>query len=278
MAPNSTEVMWGPGFIGYMIATALYGISFGQYVFYMLSFPQDSKRLKLFVTTVFLFDTINQFSLMAVYWSILISCRRSISLQCTTETPLQMSLGAFTTYWIVLFVQFFYASRVWIITGNNHWITGLICIFATASFVIGSLGLYTRNSEVMFATKWIPISSSASALCDVVITGSIWLFMRPARTGNVRRKSRNYISDMMWIFINTGLFSCIVAITVTVLRSRPLQYMLQDGQFYTAAPGAVLGRCHLYELDDDGLAKALNRWSGSMLGSPSANGNSLATI
>ncbi|KIK36221.1 hypothetical protein CY34DRAFT_533087 [Suillus luteus UH-Slu-Lm8-n1] len=48
MAPNSTEVMWGPG----LIATVLYGISFGQYIFYLRSFPKDSKRLKLFIMTV----------------------------------------------------------------------------------------------------------------------------------------------------------------------------------------------------------------------------------
>lgn len=246
MAPNSIEVMWGPGFIGYTIATMLYGISFGQYAFYMRSFPQDSKRLKSFVMTVFLFDTINQFSMTAVYWFILISCRRSMSLQCTTKISLQIPLAVFTANSIAFFVQCFYASRVRIITGNNHWITGLICVLATASFVSGmtvsGLGLYTRNSEVMFTTKWSPIASSASALCDIVITGSIWLFMRPARTGNVRRKSRDYVSDMMWIFINTGLFSCIVAITVTVL------YIFQDGligQFYTAAPGAVLGKSYM---------------------------------
>ncbi|KAG2360548.1 hypothetical protein BDR07DRAFT_1461939 [Suillus spraguei] len=246
MAPNSIEVMWGPGFIGYTIATMLYGISFGQCVFYLRSFPQDPKKLRLFVMTVFLFDTINQFSITAIYWSILISCRRSMSLQCMTKISLQMPLGAFTTYWIVFFVQCFYASRVWIITGNNHWITGLICILTIASFVGGliacSLGLYTRSPEALFTTKWTPMSSFTSALCDVVITGSIWLFMRPARTGNVRRESRSYISDMMWILINAGLFSCIVAISLTVL------YMFQDGligQFYTAAPGAILGKSYM---------------------------------
>ncbi|KAG1824507.1 uncharacterized protein BJ212DRAFT_531830 [Suillus subaureus] len=72
-----------------------------------------------------------------------------------------------------------------------------------------------------------------------------------------RRKSRNYVSDMMWVFINMGLFSCILAITVAVVvsgcrpclrdeGSRLFQYMFQDGlmgQFYTAAPGAVIAKC-----------------------------------
>ncbi|KAG2073778.1 hypothetical protein BDR04DRAFT_1094351 [Suillus decipiens] len=89
--------------------------------------------------------------------------------------------------------------------------------------------------------RWTPISSFASALCDVVITGSIWLFMRPARTGNIRRKSRSYISGMMWIFINAGLCSWYVESSIPV-------YISQDaliGQFYTAAPGAVLGKSYM---------------------------------
>ncbi|KAG2043974.1 hypothetical protein BDR03DRAFT_977670 [Suillus americanus] len=97
-------------------------------------------------------------------------------------------------------------------------------IMVTQTIIVSSLGLYTRSPEVMFSTKWSPISSFASALCDSVITGSIWLFMRPARTGNVR----------------------ILAISVTVV-------------FYTAAPGAVIAKCYLYELDDNGLAKLVVR-------------------
>ncbi|KAG1792797.1 uncharacterized protein HD556DRAFT_1536776 [Suillus plorans] len=283
MAPNSIQVMWGPGLIGFIIATVFYGISFGQYMFYLRSFPQDSKRLKLFIMTVFLFETINQFALMAIYWSILISCRRSTSLECTTKFPWQMLLGLFLSFSVIFFVQCFYAYRVWIITGNNHWVTGIICVLATTSFacgmIVSGLGIYTRSPEFLFSSKWSPIASFISALCDFVITVSIWLFMRPARTGNVRRKSRNYINDMMWVFINMGLFSCNQRDCADE-GSRLSQYMFQDGligQFYTAAPGAVLGKCHLYELDDGSLPKAVNWRSGSMLESPSANGNNVAT-
>jgi len=247
MASNSIEVtVWGPGFIGCIIATALYGISFGQYMFYLRNFPQDSNRLKLFIMAAFLSDTIHQYTMTSFYWHILISCRRSMSFECTTGFPWQMVVTVFVLYLIIFFVQCFYAHRVWIITGNNHWITGIIYMLAIASFVSGMivccLGLYTRSPEVMFSTKWSPISTFASALCDCVITGSIWLFMRPARTGNIRRKSRNYISDMMWVFVNMGLLSCILAITVTVV------YMFQDGligQFYTAAPGAVIAKSYM---------------------------------
>ncbi|KAG2121617.1 hypothetical protein DEU56DRAFT_834102 [Suillus clintonianus] len=243
MAANSTEVMWAPGFIGSIIATVFYGISFGQYIFYLRSFPQDSRKLKLFIMIVFLFETIHQYAMIGIYWSILISCRRSTSLECTTKLSWQTLLAVLMSYSVIFAVQCFYVHRVWIITGKNRLITGIICVLTTTSFVCGmivsGLAFHTRSSEVMFSTKWSLVSSFTGALCDSVITGSIWLFMRPARTGNVRRKSRNHINEMMWIFINMGLFPCFVAISVAVL------YMLQDGQFYTAVPGAVIGKSYM---------------------------------
>ncbi|KAG0708525.1 hypothetical protein DFH29DRAFT_890659 [Suillus ampliporus] len=63
---------------------------------------------------VFLTDTIHELSLMATYWSILISCRRSTSLDCTTQLPWPMLLGVFLSYWLMFIVQCFYAQRVWI--------------------------------------------------------------------------------------------------------------------------------------------------------------------
>ncbi|KAG1727786.1 uncharacterized protein EDB91DRAFT_887330 [Suillus paluster] len=142
-------------------------------------------------------------------------------------------------------VQCFYAERVWIITGKNRLITGIICVLATTSFVCGMIlsGLifHTRSAEVLFSTQLSPASTSASAICDVFITGSIWLFIRPARTDNIRVKSKSHVNRMMWIFIHMGLFSCIVATTTAVL------YQFQDsviGQFYAAAPGAVIGKSY----------------------------------
>ncbi|KAG1734594.1 hypothetical protein EDB19DRAFT_1726738 [Suillus lakei] len=139
MAANSTEVMWGPGFIGCIIATVFYGISFGQYMFYLRSFPQDSKKLKLFIMTVFLFETIHQYTLIGIYWSILISCRRSTSLECTTQLPWQMLLGVFMSYSVIFAVQGFYAHRVWIITGKNRLITAIIVRSHSHHFFRGEL-------------------------------------------------------------------------------------------------------------------------------------------
>ncbi|KAG1888134.1 hypothetical protein F4604DRAFT_1899772 [Suillus subluteus] len=272
MVVNSVELMWGPGVIGFMIATAFYGIAFGQYIFYLRSFPQDSKRLKLFIMSVFCLGTIHEYALIGMYWSILISCRRSTSFECMAKLPWQMVLGVFMACWIVFAVQWyvsamdnllqhdikvdstvesFYAHRVWIITEYNRLITGIIvntnlqCAFAIAAFVFGMItgGLifYTRNPVDLFGKKWCQISAVAGALCDILITGTVWWFLRPARTDNVR-SNPNYLNKLTQIFVNMGLFTCIVAIAMVVL------YQVQDGglgQFYSALPGSLLAKTYL---------------------------------
>ncbi|KAG0696175.1 hypothetical protein DFH29DRAFT_213725 [Suillus ampliporus] len=100
----------------------------------------------------------------------------------------------------------------------------------------------TRRPDILFGTRWSQLASVASALCDIVITGTVWWFLRPARTNNIRSKSRSYLDELIRVFIQMGLFSCFVAITMAVL------YQFQDGpigQFYTAAPGGVLGKSYL---------------------------------
>jgi hypothetical protein len=161
------------------------------------------------------------------------------------KLPWQMVLGVFMACWIVFAVQCFYAHRVWIITEYNRLITGIICAFALTAFVFGTItgGLifYTRNPVNLFGKKWCQVSAVAGALCDILITGTVWWFLRPARTGNVRSKP-NYINQLAQIFVNMGLFTCMVAIAMVV------PYQVQDGglgQFYSAFPGSLLAKTYL---------------------------------
>ncbi|KAG2159220.1 uncharacterized protein EDB93DRAFT_272787 [Suillus bovinus] len=228
-------------------ATALYGTAFGQYLFYLRSFPHDSRKLKLFITMAFCLETIHEYSLSGIYWSILISCRRSMSLECTSQLLWwQVLLAVLTAYCIIFAVQCFYVCRVWIITAQNRWITGIICGLATVSFVCGMIlsGLIfnTRKPDDLFYTKWSQLAAFTSALCDAVTTGTVWWFLRPARTDNIRSRSRSYLNELLRVFIQMGLFSFLVATTLAVL------YQFQEGligRFYSAAPGAVIGNSYM---------------------------------
>ncbi|KAG1734593.1 hypothetical protein EDB19DRAFT_1726727 [Suillus lakei] len=81
-----------------------------------------------------------------------------------------------------------------------------------------------------------------------------------------RRKSRNYVSDMMRVFIHMGLLSCIVAFTMAVLVSPGCSCKTQKIRIRTVlvyvsrrSHWTVLYRCTrsghrkiLYEFDDGG--------------------------
>ncbi|KIK40305.1 hypothetical protein CY34DRAFT_274900 [Suillus luteus UH-Slu-Lm8-n1] len=119
-------------------------------------------------------------------------------------------------YWIIFAVQCFYAYRVWIITAQNHLITGIICALATASLVCGMIlsgSIFSaRRPEDLFHTKWSQLASCASALCDAVITGTVWWSLRPARINNVWSRTRSHVNELLRIFIQMGLFSLYVSI------------------------------------------------------------------
>ncbi|KAG1737939.1 hypothetical protein EDD22DRAFT_923301 [Suillus occidentalis] len=126
MAPNSTELMWGPGLIGFIIATvyglallslypiltcrvvkALWDIFWAVYVLLAIFSARFEKTQIIHNDSLVgashniecmlipwrchsLFETIHQCAMIGIYWSILISCRRSSSLECTMKLPWQM--------------------------------------------------------------------------------------------------------------------------------------------------------------------------------------------
>ncbi|OJA09047.1 hypothetical protein AZE42_04733 [Rhizopogon vesiculosus] len=226
MANNSTDFVWGPGLIGFTMATVFYGTALGQFIFYMQSFPRDTKKFKLFLAVI-------------VSVSLLYYCCRFLITGDRPGSCLQFS-------------GIFYAHRVWIITEYNRLITGIICALAVASLIFGTscvdLLSLSQGSEVSLSLvtggllQWTQFATLASALCDVVITATVWWFLRPARTGNVRSKSNNYIKELTRIFIEMGLFSCLIAIMMAVF------YQFQNGvigRYYSAAPGALIGKTYL---------------------------------
>ncbi|KIK40312.1 hypothetical protein CY34DRAFT_107832 [Suillus luteus UH-Slu-Lm8-n1] len=266
MVVNSVELMWGPGAIatayGFEIQSLpkvdiqnYYEGSMGS-LSGSISSTSDLFRKIRKDSNFFCLGTIHEYALIGMYWSILISCRRSMSLECTTKLPctsmyyyiLIMAAAAGCIYGMLDCIRSSVSvdkyncettSALFVSRGN----TNLQCAFATTAFVFGMItgGLisYTRNPIDLFGKKWCQVSAIAGAMCDIVITGTVWWFLRPARTGNVRSKP-DYLNKLTQIFVHMGLFTCIVAIAMVAL--------VQDGdigQFYSALPGSLLAKTYL---------------------------------
>ncbi|KAG1718239.1 hypothetical protein EDD22DRAFT_36838 [Suillus occidentalis] len=73
---------WGPGVIGYIFALWLSGLTVGQMVFYLKVYANDHKGIKAAVVFVFVLDMVHTYCTSALFWRLLVSCRRNTSHEC----------------------------------------------------------------------------------------------------------------------------------------------------------------------------------------------------
>ncbi|KAI6118014.1 hypothetical protein F5141DRAFT_597417 [Pisolithus sp. B1] len=213
-----TGLRWGAGFIG-----NLYGVSACQYLLYLPTF-RDDKRLLKSVFLVFALDTLNTITLTSFYCRSLIVCRWNTSYACTLEMPWDLSSAIGTSFTTAFFVQCFYAHRVWIIGNRNKFLTGAVLITAIVQFGV----------TVTLST----VSLSVRAICDAIITTSIYFYLRSSRAGLLWKE--NYIQKLNFVFVRMGMFTCLGALAMAILY----YHDQKSGTNLTTAPGAILGKTY----------------------------------
>ncbi|KAJ8580014.1 hypothetical protein M405DRAFT_938927 [Rhizopogon salebrosus TDB-379] len=210
---DSLAFALGPGFVGLTICLIMFGVSSGQLLLYLRSFPNERTSLKLTVLTVFVFDTGHTIGILASYWLILLSCRRTTSPDCLSPFN-WVSLLPFTgTTLITLSVQSFYTHRIWIISGRNKLATGAIVLMILVqkffAYMSGTVLFETHDWGAFFSSNYTVLSASASLAVDALITASFPYFLRSDQSQALRRES--YIHQLKIIFMEMGLMTCIVS-------------------------------------------------------------------
>jgi len=209
---TSFALIWAPTLVGYTVALASYGATVGQLIYYVRAFPSDRRLLKILVFTVFMCDSAHTFVSTSALYTSFIQCRRNTSLSCLLNIPLGFLAAFLIVFWVTFMVQAFYAHTVWIISGQNRVITFGVIASTTAQLVLGMMVLDntagTPMFEILVNSKYLAWSAFASAICDVMITSSVFYYLRPARTGFIRRG--NIIKRLNLVFIQMGLLSLTV--------------------------------------------------------------------
>ncbi|KIJ13139.1 hypothetical protein PAXINDRAFT_170725 [Paxillus involutus ATCC 200175] len=230
----SFALVWAPTLLGYSVALASYGATIGQLIYYARAFPNDRRPLKILVRPP-MFDSAHTFLGTSSIYTTFIQCRRNTSLGCIVDLPrYSLKAGIFMVFLITSMVQAFYAQRVWIISGQNRVITFGVIASTTAQFA------RTPTSQVLSSSKYQAWSAVASATCDAIITSSVFYYLRPGRTGSIRRG--NIIKRLNLVFIQMGLLSFINALALVIL------YFVQEsqlGQYLAAAPSIILSKTYV---------------------------------
>ncbi|KAI6003195.1 hypothetical protein F5J12DRAFT_928033 [Pisolithus orientalis] len=240
------------------VGLVLYGVTIFQYLFYFSAFPNDKRLLKIVVLLVFTLDTFGTITLLSYYCRELIVCRWQTSYACTVGVPWYMSSALGANFFTAFFVQWFdisltplvlfslpddsfYAHRVWIIGNRNKLLTGAVLVTSLAQLAFGLalLGMvyHTGIIDTLFSSPYSPLNALGSAICDAIITASIFFYLRPL-SGRFRKE--NHIRKLNLVFVQMGLITFLVSLAMAILY-------YQDhlvGKYLTVAPGGILGKTY----------------------------------
>ncbi|KAF8835252.1 hypothetical protein BDN67DRAFT_984747 [Paxillus ammoniavirescens] len=242
-------LIWVPAYICFTVASASYGATIGQLIFYVRAFPREKLLVKVLVFIVFYLLGVHSLS-----YEYLAELR---GLQPMGFNGCHLCEGVRSRSFDVLAcfnsaLVSFYAHRVWIISGHSRVITFVVvqAQFHRLSLRLPSLVFPTEvvidqlirhpTLEVLSGSKYTPSCSLASAICDAVITSSVYYYLRPKRTGVTRRG--NMISQLNFVFVQMGSLSFINALAMVVF------YHIKDhrfGRYLTAAPGIILSNTYV---------------------------------
>ncbi|TFK52508.1 hypothetical protein OE88DRAFT_1734485 [Heliocybe sulcata] len=211
--PLTTEELdetFGVLFIGFVVSTVLYGLTFFQTYIYFSRYPKDNVLTKCTVGLLSLLDTATS-ALMsqALYYYLITMFASPFGLLDATSTFCAENGLAILVGFIV---QIFFAARVWTVTNKNWALAGAIAFFALAAFVFGitmTVQIFKQKRLSELATTHMKVVASLSqalaTLADVLITGALMWYLSPKRNDLMKGKSpKGWFDKLVTYAINRG--------------------------------------------------------------------------
>ncbi|KAF4571674.1 hypothetical protein EYR36_009017 [Pleurotus pulmonarius] len=200
--------------LGHFFNWGLFGALAVQTYVYYLAFPNDRRWPKAIVLGVFVIEVLqtvlatrDAFRNFATGWGNIEDLEEVGWLWFSVPV-----LGAI----ISCTSQIFFAWRIWILSSKNLWLPGIIAFLSILQGVAGTWsGIYshfignfanvpvhTRNTTIV----WL----GGTALCDVLIAGSMLYYLNISRTGF--RQTNVLLSKIIRVIVETGLICATFAV------------------------------------------------------------------
>ncbi|KAH8994327.1 hypothetical protein EDB86DRAFT_1264481 [Lactarius hatsudake] len=208
---------FGAAFVGLLVSTILFGLTIGQtWVYFWSYWNRDSKPLKLFVAFVTFADAIHTIiCAYAIYWYLVLNFG---NVEILRDSMWAMDLQVILSVVVGGSVQFYYARRVYIVSGSI-----ISPILIAVVVVVGSgAGLYLTAKEFAFkrfssahSSVWPTyVAVGSIALGDGLVAGSMCWSLYRRRTGFA--KTDSIILTLMAYSINSGLLTGLLGLATTI--------------------------------------------------------------
>ncbi|KAI8990704.1 hypothetical protein BD414DRAFT_484545 [Trametes punicea] len=202
----------GPLLIGVIVSAVFYGVSLSQIFYYYTRYPRDPLYLKVLVAAVCCTDTVHQILIShTIYWYLVTNYGDSVKLGLLSPTII---IEVFFQSFTGLFVQCFFAARVWRLSERKLYLVVPVIGLIAAEFAVSMAYAIKALSFVTFLdlTKIKALSVSINAIAaagDVCIAAILCTILQFSKTGF--EKSTLLINRLMIFSVNTGLLTSICA-------------------------------------------------------------------
>ncbi|KAJ7162587.1 hypothetical protein C8R43DRAFT_1173224 [Mycena crocata] len=217
---SAVKELFATTFIGFCVATTLYGISVLQVYLYFRRYTNDRWTLKTMVAILWTFDTLTT---VFVAHSLFVFVFGILNRQIDVNIPWSFTAEKFLVTLITFIAQCFYAYTILQVSEKNKIITAFVLILAVGSFGLGihtTVHLFQNPALNSISTRDFLIVSGLvqglAALNDIVITASLSYFLHLRR--NSIPASEKLIDTLILYAVSRGVLTAIAQIMFLVLN------------------------------------------------------------
>jgi hypothetical protein len=213
--PPSFASTWGCQMVAYMVNAVLYGAAMLLSAQYLAQSRKDTKFTRLVVVTLTILATLQMVILShQIYEDFVVRFGNMQALdEIIFSTPTQ-----FLIIYVMAFVaQFFWITRVWIMTKNSVYLTapvGLLALIAISAGITKTV-LVVRvkrfshlHTPAILAAR--SVQSATTAVCDVVITALLCYALHGSRAAD--NATDSVIDKMIVYAVERGAATSICAL------------------------------------------------------------------
>ncbi|KAL4243310.1 DUF6534 domain-containing protein [Abortiporus biennis] len=211
MASPAT-ITYGPIFIGVVFNILLYGIMITQTFLYFTVYKRDKMWMKLFVSVLFLCDTLNcAFDIAFVYIPLVNNFDNVMALQNASWV---FATDPAMTAIIALMVQLFFTWRVKVLTGSIPAVIFIafcsICQWCGGMGTAIAVGMIPEFTHFQKFKVIVIIWLAFSAVADTAITVALVWHLRKHRTGF--SATDDVVNKIIRMTVQTGLVTALCAV------------------------------------------------------------------
>ncbi|KAF8689336.1 hypothetical protein AX14_003356 [Amanita brunnescens Koide BX004] len=208
----------GVTFVGNVIAGCLYGVASIQAYIYFKGQPNDTVLFRLLLFLVWLADSIQlAFGSHALYYYMVTNYDNPLALLYPNWSILAQ---IFATCISGIIVRGIFTRRVWLVTGRNYILVGIIALAVLSTFVCGfafgirgfSIGTFLSLPRV---SGFLYAGFASAVAADVLIAISLCVSLSRRRTGF--RRTDTLLNVLILYAINSSILTslCSIACLVT---------------------------------------------------------------